>query len=152
MAQCVAAEIGVDLLRFVPVGLPFDAQDRDILREQWFPKLGNPSSQGKVSEYQFLQKRRKMGCYYLYRSLIVNSDGQVAPCCIVYGEENDFGEILTQDFAQLWNNEYYRSARSLFSKGSNPTVSTVCERCNIFERRKGNLLALENGLRRKQCG
>jgi radical SAM protein with 4Fe4S-binding SPASM domain len=148
-ARRLAGEIGVDLFRVVPVGLPFDAQDREILREQWFPKLGNLSSEAEVSEYQFLQKRRKVGCYYLYRSLIVNSDGRVAPCCIVYGDKNDFGEILTQDFAQLWNNEYYRSARSLFSKEGNPTVPTACERCNIFERRKENLLASEKGRRKR---
>ena len=33
-ARRIADEIGVDLLRFVPVGLPFDAKNRAQLRRE----------------------------------------------------------------------------------------------------------------------
>lgn len=137
-ARRIAKEIGVDLLRFIPIGLPFDAKYKAKLRSEWFPQLCDTSSGVDTFEHQFLQKPRKSACFYLYRSLIVNPDNRVSPCCIVYGKQNDFGDILSQSPERLWNNERYRSARSLFSINGKPVVRTICERCNVFERRTRN--------------
>ncbi|MCX5713911.1 MAG: SPASM domain-containing protein, partial [Candidatus Omnitrophica bacterium] len=46
----------------------------------------------------------------------VNWDGSVSPCCGVYLEEEDFGNIFDQGFMQLWNNAYYRTAREFMKK------------------------------------
>jgi len=136
-ARRLAKEIGVDLLRFIPVGLPFDATpaERARLAAEWYPELQDPRVDLEAYQYQFLQPPRKSACFYLYRSITVNPDGKVAPCCIVYGERNDFGNALTDSPEALWNNERFRAARSLFSARGRPTVGTVCHRCNIFERR-----------------
>jgi MoaA/NifB/PqqE/SkfB family radical SAM enzyme len=136
-ARRLAKELGVDLLRFIPVGLPFDASpaERARLAAEWYPDLEDPGLDLKAYEYQFLQKPRKTACFYLYRSITINPDGRVAPCCIVYGERNDFGDALAESPDTLWNNARFRSARALFSKGGRPSVGTVCHRCNIFERR-----------------
>lgn len=134
-ARRLATEIGVDLLRFIPVGMPFDAKDKGQLRRDWFPQFDDQTENIDAFQYQLFQKPKKSACFYLYRSLTVNPDGRVSPCCIVYGEKNDFGDLLAQSPEEIWNNESYRSARSLFVAGGKPTVRTVCERCNIFERR-----------------
>ena len=65
----------------------------------------------------------------------MNPDGRVSPCCIVYGEQNDFGDSLGGSVEALWNNARFQSARSLFSGKGRPSVATVCDRCNIFEQR-----------------
>lgn len=135
-ARHIAKEIGIDFLRFIPVGLPFESEDKAKLKSEWFPQLGDDSTIMDAFEHQFQQKRRKSACFYLYRSTTVNPDGRVSPCCNVYREENDFGDILAQNFEQLWNNEHYRSARSLFLANGKSTTRTVCESCNIFEKTK----------------
>jgi len=134
-ARRLAAEIGVDLVRFIPVGLPFDAKDKGKLRREWYPELSDRSPSGAASQYQFLQRPSRSACFYLYRSITVNPDGRVSPCCIVYGEKNDFGHALTDSVDALWNNERYQSARSLFSRTGVPTAPTVCDRCHIFAHR-----------------
>ena len=133
-ARCIAKEMGVDLLRFIPVGLPFEAKDRAALQQEWFPQLDD-ASRGKDSQYYFLQQPRKTACFYLYRSITINPDNRVSPCCVVYGEKNDFGDALTQPLDELWNNEHYQSARALFSPSGKPTVGTVCDRCFMFQHR-----------------
>jgi len=133
-AQRIAKEIGVDLLRFIPVGLPFDAENKAGLQQEWFPQFDDAAT-GKDSQYYFLQKPSKTACFYLYRSITINPDNRVSPCCIVYGEKNDFGDALTQTPDELWNNEYYQSARALFSPSGRPTVGTVCDRCFMFQHR-----------------
>ena len=133
-ARRVAKEMGVDLLRFIPVGLPFDAKNRETLQREWFPQFEDAST-GQDSQYYFLQKPNGAACFYLYRSVTINPDGRVSPCCIVYGEKNDFGDALRQTPDELWNNEYYQSARALFSSTGKPTVGTVCDRCFMFQHR-----------------
>jgi len=134
-ARRLGRAVGVDLVRFIPVGLPFDAKDKARLGREWYPALSDPSPPGAASPYQFLQRPSRSACFYLYRSITVNPDGRVSPCCIVYGEKNDFGHVLTGSVDELWNNERYQSARSLFSPTGAPTASTVCDRCHIFEHR-----------------
>jgi radical SAM protein with 4Fe4S-binding SPASM domain len=134
-ARRLAKAIGVDLLRFIPVGLPFEARERAKLRQEWYPELGDPSERSAGFQYQFLQTAARSACFYLYRSITVNPDGRVSPCCIVYGEKNDFGHSLQHGVDELWNNERYRSARALFSRRGAPTVDTICDRCHIFEQR-----------------
>ena len=66
--------------------------------------------------------------------LTLHPDGGVAPCCVVYKESSDFGH-LPFDTMSLWNNDYYQSARALFSARTVPTrKATICDGCEIFQR------------------
>jgi MoaA/NifB/PqqE/SkfB family radical SAM enzyme len=136
-AEALAKKIGVDLLRFIPVGMPFEFWNRKEVADQWYPT----TVQGRVGsdhhEQQFGQAAKPGPCFYLYRSLVINPDGGVSPCCVVYRKNRDFAELKGNGFdvAKLWNNERYVSARSLYSAQSPPRRrATVCDVCDIFER------------------
>ena len=133
-AEEMAKEIGVDFLRFIPVGLPFEAENKRELAKEWFPFL--PSEKEAFREDMFLQKPIEGGCFYLYRSVTLNPLGAVAPCCVVWEEKDDFGNMLENDFAEIWNNALYQSARAMFSTKKRPTVRTICNRCMIFAKPK----------------
>jgi radical SAM protein with 4Fe4S-binding SPASM domain len=127
-ARRLAREIGVDHFRMIPPGVPFEAPNPDELRKEWFVSTGA----GEGGDYD---EPVKSACFYLYRSFTVNPDGGTAPCCIVSGQHNDFGQLLAQDFDEIWNNEKYRSARAHFRNGGSITTPTVCDRCDWFEKR-----------------
>ncbi len=137
-ARRLAHEIGVDLIRFIPAGLPFDAdvERKKELGRKWFssePRLRyqDPDSPTFVNA----PFRQRGGCYYLYRSMTVNPDLGVAPCCIVYNDRYDFGSLMQKDFNAIWNNEHYRSARTEFSRVAvSPGQETVCKNCRIFDK------------------
>ena len=130
-ARAMAEDLGVDTFRLVPPGLPFDSPEQDQLKRDWFvPKLGDTS--GEIEEFR---GQNTTPCFYLYRSFTTNPDGKVAPCCVVYGENNDFGDIVREGFDTIWNNAKYRSARAQFRKHGDVTVPTVCDRCDWFEKR-----------------
>lgn len=136
-AKKKAREIGVDILRFIPVGLPFDAKNKQELRKQWFPTELEYGSQNQTgyNQIQYLQKVRRSSCFYLYRSIVINPDGSVSPCCMVYDKKYDFSNILEGEIDEIWNNEFYQSARALFSKREKLTQkSTVCSRCSMFSK------------------
>lgn len=133
-AEALAKEIGVDLLRFIPVGLPYDAPNRKELAAQWFPTSMQGRKEGD-DQQQFGQSGRPGPCFYLYRSMVINPDGGISPCCVVYRKDRDFAHSQDNDcdVAGIWNNAHYQSARSLFSSKEMPErPRTVCDTCNIF--------------------
>jgi MoaA/NifB/PqqE/SkfB family radical SAM enzyme len=142
-AEALAKKLGVDLLRFIPVGMPYEwqAQRKEVAKE-WFPVTveGRVFSDG--DEQQFGQAEKPGPCFYLYRSMVVNPDGGVSPCCVVYKKNRDFADLSSGEvsLSEVWNNEKYISARSLYS--SEKIIgrkATVCDGCDIFERHPSKL-------------
>ena len=130
-AKRLAKQIGVDELRFIPVGFPFDSTNTKELEEEWCPNVFSGNGENYI-EKKRLQKPIMGGCFYIYRSITINPIGAIAPCCAVWKEKDDFGNILNHDFSEIWNNHFYQSARSLFSKKRSISARIVCNRCNIF--------------------
>jgi len=131
-AKQLAEQIGVNLIRFIPPGLPFGVNSKKDLAREWFPFISTDPEEGRFDD-RFLQKPIKGGCFYLYRSVTINPGGAVAPCCVVWEEKDDFGNLKETNFSAIWNNRSYRSARGLFSK-KHPCspIKTPCNRCNLF--------------------
>jgi MoaA/NifB/PqqE/SkfB family radical SAM enzyme len=133
-ARRLASEIGVDRFRCIPVGLPFDSANPRQLKEEWFPiKIKGAKTSG--GEEMPSNEQAQTACHFLYRYLVVNPDGKASPCCVVYGEGNDFGDTAVGDFDGLWNNTNYRSARAHYSREGQVEVHTVCDRCDLFAKR-----------------
>jgi MoaA/NifB/PqqE/SkfB family radical SAM enzyme len=135
-AERLSREIGVDVMRFIPVGLPFEAENRSALAEDWFPT--GVAGRVEINDGQqiFGQDGRPGGCFYLYRSMTINPDGGVSPCCIVYKQERDFAHLEaadTIDIESVWNNEKFRSGRSLFAADEiADRKPTICDSCTLF--------------------
>ena len=87
-----------------------------------------PSNQEFVYE-TYLKERKVTPCHWPWSGLTINWDGGVSPCCVIDDEKSDFGDIFEQGIKKLWNNEYYVSARSVFSKEKNNSKSTICDIC-----------------------
>lgn len=134
MAEAVnmARRIGVDRLRLASAGLPWERFDDRALAEAWMP------SDPKYWRFNPLKLDRRpflldQPCFYLFRSITVNPEGGVSPCCGLYDEQHDFGNLLTEVLEGLWNNEPYRSARASFARvPKGPVPHTVCTHCQVF--------------------
>ena len=133
-ARGKAQELGVDLLRFIPVGLPFDSSNKKALGEKWFPLQNDPDSEEYIDD-RFLQKPLPGGCFYLYRSVTITPGGKVAPCCAVWKDLDHFGDLQQEHFMEIWNNQKYQTARALFSSKEGELEGLCCHRCPLFEKR-----------------
>jgi MoaA/NifB/PqqE/SkfB family radical SAM enzyme len=135
-AERIAKRIGIDRIRFIPVGLPFEARNRKQLAEDWFPVRFQGRTESATTPQTFGQNDRPSPCYYLYRSMVVNADGGVSPCCIVYRRARDFDDLEKRDridIGEIYNNDKFKSARSLYSKKEIPDrVRTICDGCDLF--------------------
>jgi len=73
-------------------------------------------------------------CFYLFRSIIINPEGAVSPCCGLFDEQHDFGNLMSDGLGGLWNNERYRSARASFARRTDVDLPpTVCTTCQVFQ-------------------
>lgn len=136
-AQAMAARLGVDLLRFIPVGMPYEVRNRKEIADRWYPVTVEGRVASNHEEQQYGQASKPGPCFYLYRSMVVNPDGGVSPCCVVYRKNRDFAQLTDGpiDVRAIWNNEHYVSGRSLFSSAAvRNRKPTVCDSCDIFER------------------
>jgi len=139
-AELLAEKLGVDHLRFIPVGMPFEFFERKEIADRWYPERFEGRVQSTHEEQQFGQAAKPSPCFYLYRSVVVNPDGGVSPCCVVYRKNRDFADLNTPgyDVMKMWNNDKYRSARSLYSPVQLPNKrASVCDVCDIFEKYPG---------------
>lgn len=136
-ARKLAAEWGVDLLRFTSPGVPPELMYDPEVSRKWMPENRdfwrlNPAL---VNEQGYLFDRQ---CFYLYRSMSIYPGGGVSPCCFVHEKGHDFGNILEQDPEDIWNNDRYQSARMLFSKTGHHASRTpvICDGCPIFKQER----------------
>lgn len=67
-------------------------------------------------------------CRYLWDRAAIGWDGNVAPCCRIYGERDYFGSAIDGGFRRIWNGPSYRESRGLFT-GNGNGGKTVCALC-----------------------
>ncbi len=76
-------------------------------------------------------------CFFLWKTAYINWDGNVSPCCFVYQQDRDFGNIHHEPFRNIWNNPKFRHARSLFleaSTGREGRETAVCDACRMYRK------------------
>ena len=133
----LAQDMNVDELTFIPVGLPLALPTRDkmALAQEWFATLPQNRQWDPSQPPKVLRGGR---CPYLYRSMTINPDGGVSPCCIVYGAEaQDYGNLLREGLTGIWNNAHYTSARLVQTGQGEGTTHTICHGCPLYSRDKG---------------
>jgi len=135
----LAKETGVDAIRILTahvytggVGKPFEHSYKPS--KNYLPPLGS-----KYSAYTKDGKKKEVvkRCQWLWKNVVINSDGNISPCCNIFPKKYDFGNILKEkSFKAIWNNEKYRNARKavkdlsyakkLFKEGN------ICALCTVY--------------------
>ncbi|MEJ2241240.1 MAG: radical SAM protein [Candidatus Bathyarchaeota archaeon] len=133
MAKRLAKEVGVDHIEFAK--LLCDMSQRFFLDsksqfenvKQWLPTDERYSAYSKK-----LKKRKKAlnnDCSSLWTRSVMNWDGNIFPCCNVYGIKWSFGNALKEGFSKIWNNDSYCSSREIIANGKLEQKKTICHIC-----------------------
>ncbi|MGF1573773.1 MAG: SPASM domain-containing protein [Sumerlaeia bacterium] len=74
-----------------------------------------------------------LNCFWPWRSMVINWNGQVDPCCFKNYHES-FGNVFEDGFEAIWNGETYRYARQWISgkAENNPNMKIVCRGCGGY--------------------
>jgi MoaA/NifB/PqqE/SkfB family radical SAM enzyme len=145
-AKEIAKEIGIPI-KFMDIGLYLDTfyENRPEIQEEWFTEEQRKSANSCLN--MDASDRNTESCMYMYNEPFIDPDGTVYPCCLAayaprkhidHGFQNVFGDLRKHTLKEIWNNEYYQSARQLFGSGrassSNPKV--ICSLCRVYHSSK----------------
>lgn len=72
-------------------------------------------------------------CNKPFDEVWLNADGHLLMCCMDYFSEVDLGNLLTDDFASLWNGPQMESIRAMHLAGDFP-LDHICKRCLTFNK------------------
>jgi MoaA/NifB/PqqE/SkfB family radical SAM enzyme len=114
----LAKELDVDEMELGNIQL-----NPNTAAEKWLPK----DKQYVYDTYQ--GENRTTPCHWPWSGLTINWDGGISPCPIVDDPKADFGNVIEDGLMNVWNNEYYISARSEFSPDKQKTKFTICNMC-----------------------
>lgn len=74
-------------------------------------------------------EQKSIGCIWPWRSLYVTWNGHVTACCKILDYRKPLmGNLLKQDFWEIWNSEEYQKFRRLLRKREAPEA---CKGCNM---------------------
>lgn len=91
-ARDLAAELGVDIFKARSGAAP--------------ARQGVADEAGRLGELAV--------CEQLWRSVVVQSDGGILPCCYLFYRRDDFGRLGQGKLSETLNNDRFRRARRLF--------------------------------------
>ena len=129
-ARRLASELGV-FLRFAPMG---GMEWEPELQEQWLPK----DSAWRVSDVEAGNPRNSYHCYWLWRGVVINSNGQIGRCP-GYQNVAQLGSAADNTIMSIYNGPQSQRARQLFSKGAVPEgdFPNPCNTCSFYTRERG---------------
>jgi len=137
-------KLGIDSLVFEQLLVLFgQSKHNQIEITDWLPqsKQFRPTISSLATNKSDNLKPGK--CWWLWRSLAISHDGGVSPCCYNNDADNDFGNINKNSFKEIWNNEKYQAARSLFGKHKSK-LPTLCNQCEIAKFKKSQCSNVQN--------
>lgn len=137
-AKRLAAEIGVDGLRFKPSrldktkNLTFQGLVPIDLTNKWAPENSALVHVPLPETDSYLDYH----CTFLWGSMSLYGDGAVAPCCETSMTRDDLGNLFKQDFREIWNGPTYVKARrvALGLADTAEEKSMACYGCKVFSK------------------
>jgi radical SAM protein with 4Fe4S-binding SPASM domain len=100
---------------------------KDSMRRKWEP-LNRKFTRYNIKTGEDLTLK-KCSCEWLWHYAVVNWNGKVTPCCN-WMEKGlfEFGDLKTDSFREIWNNEYFVSARRAMKQEKSLPI-TSCHSC-----------------------
>lgn len=122
-AERMAKEIGIDFFTLLPSNICTPLSHK-------FDKEALSLVSSKIKRTH----NNKDSCYWIYKWLIVNSDGRVSCCSGSNKKKDDFGNVLKEGINYIWNNRYFVSAREGLKNKKPKIYNLVCNGCKEFSR------------------
>jgi MoaA/NifB/PqqE/SkfB family radical SAM enzyme len=129
-ARKMAEELGI-YIRFAPLrGMEWDKDLEDF----WLAR-GNPLGAEAKPVGEVMQP---YPCYFLWRSLVLNSNGKAARC-LIYQNVSQYANLAEQSVLSAYNDPSAQYARQLFRKSPAPDgpAPAPCAGCSYFARHHG---------------
>jgi radical SAM protein with 4Fe4S-binding SPASM domain len=121
----LAKEVGVDQVRFKTA----QVYDYENDPHQLIPTIDKYSRYRKDANGKMQSKNgMKNRCWKLQHANVITWDGMVVPCCFDKDAMHRLGNLQTQSFKEIWQNDNYKQFRSELMK-SRKNID-ICANCS----------------------
>ena len=122
--KILAKEVGVDEVRFKTAQVYDYATDPN----QLIPVNEKFSRYKKNASGNYISKNKLTNrCWKLWHANVITWDGLVVPCCFDKDASHRLGNLKTQSFKEVWNNDNYKQfRRELMSSRKNIDICANC--------------------------
>ena len=136
----LAADLGFDhitILDTIPIddvaaSLCASQAERSTICPEDLSALGRAVGIGVFFELRREQTppKARLRCLQPWEYIFIRAGGDVAPCCALFGSDKAavVGNLLQDDFADIWHGERFREFRRTSSLGTNP----LCRACTLY--------------------
>ncbi len=120
----LAKEVGVDEVRFKTAQVYNYETDPNNL----IPSIDKYSRYKKNADGSYSAKNKLANrCWKLQQGNVITWDGLVVPCCFDKDATHQLGNLKTQSFKEVWNNDNYKQFRNdLFKSRKNIDICANC--------------------------
>ncbi|MBK7852671.1 MAG: SPASM domain-containing protein [Bacteroidetes bacterium] len=120
----LAKEMGVDDVAFKTAQV-YDYENGNAL----IPDNGKYSRYRQQSDGTYTIKNKLLNhCWKLWHSCVITWDGNIVPCCFDKDAGHKMGNLGTQNFREIWNNESYQLFRNSLMKSRKEI--DICKNCS----------------------
>jgi radical SAM protein with 4Fe4S-binding SPASM domain len=121
----LAKEVGVDEVRFKTA----QVYDYENDPNQLIPSIDKFSRYKKKADGTYSAKNKLANrCWKLQHANVITWDGLVVPCCFDKDAMHQLGNLKTQSFKEVWNNDNYKQFRADIIK-SRKNID-ICANCS----------------------
>lgn len=126
----LAKEIGIDEVKLKTAQV-YDYEQGNPL----IPDIDQYSRYKKEADGTYsLKNKLSNDCWKLWHACVITWDGMVVPCCFDKDATHQLGDLKQDSFADIWQNEAYKSFRYKLTKGRQEIdICTNCtEGCTVW--------------------
>lgn len=88
-----------------------------------------PASNTDIKSKTTSDKRKEgFRCSFPFKQLVINTEGDILPCCTFYGEQLKMGNIKTDNVADVWSSPKMTNLRKIHFDGKY-FLNDVCKKC-----------------------
>lgn len=71
-------------------------------------------------------------CTQIFKSMMVNANGDVVPCCVDFKRVNNLGNVSSQNLGEIWKSQKLEEMRITHLRGKGGTLSP-CNGCSYYQ-------------------
>lgn len=118
----LALKEGADTVRFA--NLNFYSSQNDITdMDEWLPT----KEEFRSFEQREKPKGKRLPCFWLWRTAVINTNGGVTPCCLY--DVNDWSNAFKGNFIDQWRKDLHDEARKRSLKKADIKNKLICDKC-----------------------
>lgn len=122
--RALAKEVGVDEVILKTAQVYDYEHGNPLIPEQEQYSRYKKNADGTYS----IKNNLENSCWKLWHSCVITWDGKVVPCCFDKDAQHQLGNLQTHSFAQIWDNDAYKSFRAKLVKGRKEI--DICTNCS----------------------